>query len=92
VKKEGRVHGCHGDGFGTGCRKMSRLVTGRVTGRCSEKARLYWFVTVSRLWTPKGQLVDCGETSAISVETLSRAVPRSKVLRFGGSGMWDTGL
>jgi hypothetical protein len=31
---------------------LTRVVTGHVTGRCSEKARLYWFVTVSRLRTP----------------------------------------
>jgi hypothetical protein len=33
--------------------KMSRVGTGHVTGRCSEKARLYWFVTVSRLQPPR---------------------------------------
>jgi len=38
----------------TGPCQMSRVVTGRVTGRCSEKARLYWFVTVSRVPEPLG--------------------------------------
>jgi hypothetical protein len=44
------LQGCHGVFTGdTGPCQMSRVVTGRVTGRCSEKARLYWFVTVSRV-------------------------------------------
>jgi hypothetical protein len=55
----------------------SRVVTGRVTGRCSEKARLYWFVTVSRLGA--GEAPICSMSNSDKLRKPSRARWRAGV-------------